>query len=105
MFSKLFAVSAVALLAAATPALGADCATGPIQCCQSVEPASSEAVAPILKSIGVVVQDVNALVGLTCSAVSVVGVGSGGACDAQTVCCENNSFGGLISIGCLPVSA
>ena len=79
MFSKLFALSALAILAAATPAPApaASCSTGAIQCCQSVQSADSAAVAPILKSIGVVVQDVNALVGLTCSPVNVIGVGSG----------------------------
>ena len=75
MFSKLFA--ATAILAVATPALAQTCSTGPIQCCESVEKASDPAAAAILKSIGVVVQDVDALVGLTCSAVTVVGVGSG----------------------------
>ncbi|RPD53864.1 hydrophobin [Lentinus tigrinus ALCF2SS1-7] len=106
MFSKLFTIASLAILAVATPAPAPDatCSTGPIQCCDTVTKASDPAAANILKSIGVVVQDVNALVGLTCSAVTVVGVGSGGSCDAQAVCCENNSFGGLISIGCAPVT-
>ncbi|KAI0704794.1 hydrophobin, partial [Earliella scabrosa] len=82
----------------------ASCSTAPIQCCQQVLPAGSAAVAPILKSIGVVVQDVTALVGLTCSPITVIGVGSGDECSAQTVCCENNSVGGLISIGCVPIT-
>ena len=80
MFSKLIAISTFAILAVATPAPApaASCSTGAIQCCQTVDKADSTAIAPILKSIGVVVQDVNALVGLTCSSVNVVGVGSGG---------------------------
>lgn len=78
MFAKLFTLSALAILAVATPAPAADaCDTGALQCCQSVQPAGSSAVAPILKSIGVVVQDLNVPVGVTCSPVSVVGVGSG----------------------------
>ena len=79
MFSQLIAFSALAILAAATPtpAPAASCSTAPIQCCQQVLPADSAAVAPILKSIGVVVQDVTALVGLTCSPITVIGVGSG----------------------------
>ncbi len=81
MFAKLFTLSALAILAVATPAPAADasCSTGAIQCCDSVEKADSAAVTPILASIGVVVQDVNALVGLTCSPISVVGVASGNA--------------------------
>ncbi|KAK7037510.1 hypothetical protein VNI00_011002 [Paramarasmius palmivorus] len=37
------------------------CATGPIQCCQSVAPPTSGSVAALLKLLGVVVQDVSIL--------------------------------------------
>ncbi|KAI0656172.1 fungal hydrophobin [Cubamyces menziesii] len=104
MFAKLVTIAAVAILAAATPTPGDTCSTAPIQCCQSVEPASSATAANLLKSIGVVVQDLTTPIGITCSPINVVGVGSGDACSANTVCCENNSFGGLVAIGCLPVS-
>ncbi|RPD53870.1 fungal hydrophobin [Lentinus tigrinus ALCF2SS1-7] len=110
MFAKLLSIASLAILAAATPTPGGggsgsgDCSTGPIQCCDTVEKASDPAAADILASIGVVVQDVDALVGLTCSPVTVVGVGSSGSCDANAVCCEDNSHGGLISIGCVPVT-
>ncbi|KAL1940954.1 hypothetical protein VTO73DRAFT_7590 [Trametes versicolor] len=106
MFAQLFTLSALAILAVATPAPAADasCSTGAIQCCDSVQKADSAAVAPILAGLGVVVQDVNALVGLTCSPISVVGVGGSDACSANAVCCQDNSFGGLVSIGCAPVS-
>ncbi|KAI0076941.1 fungal hydrophobin [Panus rudis PR-1116 ss-1] len=111
MFSiaRLASFTAIALpaLAAATAvprneSPGA-CSTAPIQCCQTTAPASSDAVAPILKAIGVVVQDVNALVGLECSPISVVGVGSGATCDANAVCCDQNNVGDSVSIGCVPV--
>ncbi|KDQ50534.1 hypothetical protein JAAARDRAFT_141921 [Jaapia argillacea MUCL 33604] len=87
-----------------TPIPASQCTTGPIQCCDTVEPASSPAAAGILKSIGVVVQDVTTLVGLTCSPITVIGVGSGSSCSASPVCCTDNSHGGLISIGCVPVT-
>ena len=77
MFSKLFTIATVAILAVATPAMAQTCSTGPIQCCQSVTSAKDPAAAAILASIGVVVQDINALVGLTCSPITAVGVGSG----------------------------
>ncbi len=90
-----------------------DCNTGPIQCCQSVEQVSpslpaiafswlfmnacmfqgnSKAATAALGLIDVVLSDVTALVGLTCSPISVIGVGSGDSCSASPVCCENNSF-------------
>ena len=77
MFAKLSIFSTVAILAAATPVFAQTCSTGPIQCCESVEQADSPAAAAILASIGVVVQDVTALVGLTCDPITAIGVGSG----------------------------
>ena len=77
MFTKLSIFSTVAILAAATRVFAQTCSTGPIQCCESVEQADSPAAAAILASIGVVVQDVTALVGLTCDPITAIGVGSG----------------------------
>ncbi|TFK43774.1 fungal hydrophobin [Crucibulum laeve] len=102
----IFTTLALSYLAAATPTRrtlpASQCATGPIQCCKSVEPATSAAVSKALGLLGIVVQDVTALVGLTCDPISVIGVG-GGACSAQSVCCENNSFHGVVALGCVPV--
>lgn len=81
MFATLFTIASLTILAAATPTPGGEpassCSTGPIQCCDSVQKADSAAAAGILAAIGVVVQDVTAQVGLTCSPITVVGVGSG----------------------------
>ncbi|KIP08216.1 hydrophobin [Phlebiopsis gigantea 11061_1 CR5-6] len=117
MFFRLSVVStlALSLLAVATPlnvarqdtsgsSQPSSCSTGSIQCCETVTQADSASAAAILGLLGIVLQDVTALVGLTCSPITIVGVGSGGACSAQTVCCENNSVGGLISIGCIPIT-
>lgn len=41
--------------------------------------------------LNIPVQDATTQVGLTCSPISVVGLG-GSSCGAQTVCCENNSY-------------
>ncbi|KAI0363806.1 fungal hydrophobin [Pilatotrama ljubarskyi] len=120
MFAKISstfaALSALAILAVATPnntptpvptapAGGAgSCSTGQLQCCQSIESANSATVVPILHALGVVLQDLNVPVGLSCSGITGVGVGGSDGCSANAVCCDDNSFGGLISIGCLPAA-
>ncbi|CAL1699901.1 unnamed protein product [Somion occarium] len=112
MFSRLVAFVALAspLLAVATPAViarnepASDCSTAPIQCCDTVTKADSADAAGVLGALGIVLQDIDALVGLTCSPISVIGVGSTG-CSASPVCCEDNSHGGFISIGCVPVDS
>ena len=53
--------------------------------------ASDPSIANILKGLGIVVQDVDAIVGLTCSPITVIGVGSSDSCSANAVCCEDNS--------------
>ncbi|KAJ3991682.1 fungal hydrophobin [Lentinula boryana] len=127
MFSRIsiatfYAFSAFAILAVATPGgkpatttitatapapttteTAGQCTTGELQCCTSTETAGSAAGAAILGLLGVVVQDVDVLLGLTCSPITVIGVGNSG-CSASAVCCEDNSWGGLVSIGCVPVS-
>ncbi|TFK43804.1 fungal hydrophobin-domain-containing protein [Crucibulum laeve] len=101
------ATVALATLATATPVRrtgipASQCSTGPVQCCNSVQPASSSAVSAIFALLGIVIQDLNIDVGLTCSPISVIGLGSN-SCTAQAVCCEDNSFKGLVAIGCTPV--
>ncbi|TFK32947.1 hydrophobin, partial [Crucibulum laeve] len=65
--------------------------------------ASDASISKLLGLLGVVVQDVNALVGVTCTPITVIGAGSN-SCSAQTVCCTNNSFNGVVALGCSPIS-
>ncbi|TCD68613.1 hypothetical protein EIP91_010268 [Steccherinum ochraceum] len=112
MFSTLLAVYAGVALTAVTTATPAQtqggaipvsqCNTGSIQCCDSTFTEGSAGGTALLGLIGVVVQDVNALVGQGCSPLSVVGVGNGATCTANPVCCEDNS-NSLISVGCVPI--
>ncbi|KAJ3879872.1 fungal hydrophobin-domain-containing protein [Lentinula edodes] len=106
-FKLAFVSIALATLAVATPAPrgepASSCSTGPVQCCNTVESASTPGAAAILGLLGIVLQDLNVLVGLTCSPITVIGLGNSG-CSAQAVCCNDNSNGGLISIGCVPVT-
>jgi len=106
---KLSFVSTVALatLAAATPVRrggepASSCSTGPVQCCDSVQSAGSPAASTLLGLLGIVVQGADVPIGITCSPISVIGVG-GDSCSAQAVCCDNNSFNGVVAIGCVPV--
>ena len=106
------ALTALPFLAAANPvALGTptDCATGDLQCCDTTETVSlpcplfesladirdrqagSPAGAALLGLLGIVVQDVNVLIGVTCSPITVIGVGTGSSCSTNTVCCSDNS--------------
>ncbi|KAK0224893.1 hydrophobin-251, partial [Armillaria nabsnona] len=83
---------------------GAACsATGTAQCCGSTESVSFPGVATLLGLIGVVVSDLTANVGVTCSPISVIGVG-GTSCSSQAVCCEGNHFNGLVALGCTPLN-
>ncbi|KAE9407610.1 fungal hydrophobin [Gymnopus androsaceus JB14] len=96
-FKLAFVSAALATLAVATPTLrgepASSCSTGPVHAAATEE----------LDVLGIVLQDLDVLVGLTCSPITVIGA-SGGSCSAQAVCCQDNSHGTLISIGCVPVT-
>ncbi|KAL5529937.1 hypothetical protein ACEPAF_6194 [Sanghuangporus sanghuang] len=79
------------------------CNTGSLLCCNDVQEASSSDATSILGLLGVILHDLNVLVGLNCGALSVIGAGGSG-CSATPVCCENNTFNGLIAIGCVSVT-
>lgn len=81
---------------------GGSCSTGPVQCCNTLT-TSNDPLAQLIAGLLGIVLGGNVGVGLTCSPLSVIGVGGSNACSAHTVCCENNSNGGLISIGCIPI--
>ncbi|KAI0370762.1 hydrophobin-251, partial [Pilatotrama ljubarskyi] len=93
------------LLASTTPLEAAGiCSNGSdTLCCNAVVQASNSAAAGILSGLGIVVPNVNTIVGITCLPISGVGAGSTAACSANAVCCANN-FGGLITLDCTPVT-
>jgi hypothetical protein len=84
LFKPTFVITALVALAAATPVRrtnpipAANCTTGPVQCCNSTEKASDASATKILGLLGIVLQDLNVLVGLTCSPITVIGVGNSG---------------------------
>ncbi|TRM66683.1 fungal hydrophobin-domain-containing protein [Schizophyllum amplum] len=85
--------------ATTTTITGESCTTGDQQCCNKVTTASDQSATTLLGLLGIVLDDLNVLVGLDC--VSILG---GGSCNSQVVCCENNHWGGLINIGCTPIN-
>ncbi|KAF9555388.1 hydrophobin-domain-containing protein [Agrocybe pediades] len=44
------------------------------------------------------------IAGLSCNPITAIGVGSGGQCSSQPVCCTGNHMGGLVVVGCSPVN-
>ncbi|KAI6012100.1 hypothetical protein PISMIDRAFT_677031 [Pisolithus microcarpus 441] len=105
MFSRVFAVASLAALALAGPLSVRDqCNTGTIQCCQQVQQASYYQSAFQEIGLGELLAGVTGQIGTQCSPISVVGASNGAQCNAQTVCCTNTQFNGLINIGCMPIN-
>ncbi|KAF9474374.1 fungal hydrophobin [Pholiota conissans] len=96
-------LGATGTLAAATASPSNQCNTGSLQCCNSTAKATDPAISTLLGLLGIVVQDVTALVGVTCSPITVVGV-SGTSCSEQPVCCTDTSFNGVVALGCTPIN-
>ncbi|KAF8895187.1 fungal hydrophobin-domain-containing protein [Infundibulicybe gibba] len=86
-----------------TPA--SQCNTGDLQCCNSTQESSNTnaSLTSLLGLLGVVVGSLTGQVGVSCSPLNVIGVG-GNSCSAQPVCCSNNSFKGVVAVGCTPVN-
>ncbi|KAH7917802.1 fungal hydrophobin [Leucogyrophana mollusca] len=108
MFTRTFAVLAVAALAAAKPSRLAradnQCNTGSIQCCNNYQSSSQVQQAGIASILSVLVGDIGAGVASGCSPLTVVGTGSGANCNQEPVCCTDNKFNGLINVGCSPIN-
>ncbi|EIN09122.1 hydrophobin-domain-containing protein [Punctularia strigosozonata HHB-11173 SS5] len=91
--------------AAGSSATGAgQCNTGPVQCCNSVQSSKEDAVSNVLGALGIPIQDTAVPVGLACTPINVIGLGSGASCTQQPVCCENNDYNGAVALGCSPIN-
>ncbi|EMD36145.1 hydrophobin [Gelatoporia subvermispora B] len=103
---QLFAISALtalASLAAASPAAPSTCSTGTAMCCQQTGTAGSGLISELLMVLNIVVADLDTVVGVDCSGITVIGIGGSGSCDSNTICCDSTADGGLIGLGCLPI--
>ncbi|KAH7907316.1 hydrophobin 2 [Hygrophoropsis aurantiaca] len=101
-----FAASAIASPAVIARGGGSDsqCNTGSVQCCDSVQNASSPDVTGLAGLLGIVLSPITGQVGLGCTPITVIGTGTGANCAQQPVCCENNNYNGLINLGCSPLN-
>ncbi|KAF8151743.1 fungal hydrophobin-domain-containing protein [Crassisporium funariophilum] len=86
-----------------TPLPASQCNAGNLQCCNALERSDDSAVGVLLGLLGVVIQGVEAVVGITCSPIDILGIGQNG-CHSMPVCCQNNDFRGIIAIGCVPIN-
>ncbi|KAF9446652.1 fungal hydrophobin, partial [Macrolepiota fuliginosa MF-IS2] len=86
-----------------TPLPVSQCGTGNLQCCNSLERSDGSLVGTLLGLLGVVLQGVEAVIGITCSPIDILGIGQN-QCHTQPVCCQNNDFHGIIAIGCVPIN-
>ncbi|EMD41210.1 hypothetical protein CERSUDRAFT_120415 [Gelatoporia subvermispora B] len=105
MFTTAFAaLVSLATLAAATPVPGGSSGSGTDLCCESTgEPSQNSGIASLLGLLGIVIQDLDVVVGINCSPITVIGVGSGD-CSSTTVNCESTQANDLIGIGCIPIT-
>jgi len=78
------------------------CNSGSLQCCNSMTTVNDTTRSEIESRSGMLVaRDVG--VGQDCSPITALGLG-GNSCNTQTVCCENNSFKGVIALGCTAIN-
>ncbi|KAF9556256.1 fungal hydrophobin [Agrocybe pediades] len=112
MHAKFTSISAFVTLATASSASNplesipaSQCNSGSLLCCNSTQLASSPSstLLGLFGVLGINPASVSGLVGVTCTPLTVVGVG-GNSCAAQPVCCTNNSFNGIVALGCTPVN-
>ncbi|KIJ21149.1 fungal hydrophobin [Paxillus involutus ATCC 200175] len=100
------ALAAVAMAApSALEARGSSqCNTGPIQCCSSTMSSSTTTLAELSSLLGLSLPSIGGLIGLSCSSITGVGTGTGAVCTQQPVCCSDNTYNGLINLGCSPIN-
>ncbi|KAI0344563.1 fungal hydrophobin [Trametopsis cervina] len=78
--------------------------TASLQCCEDAVAGNSILGRALLGLLGLAVTEVDILLGLNCSPLPALSVGSGDTCSATPVCCENNSVDVPISIGCVVIT-
>ncbi|KIJ15947.1 fungal hydrophobin [Paxillus involutus ATCC 200175] len=100
--SLLWIASVVAL---ATADGHSQCTTGQIVCCNSLT--SADAVPDLFSVTGLLATQAGLLgnVGVRCSTLTVIGEGKSCIASQQPLCCTDNNYNGLFSLGCSPINA
>jgi len=95
-------VTAVTVTAISTATAVSECAVDAVQCCDAVSSSSNLITSLLIGLLDVVIEGLDVPIGINCSPTTIAGVG-GSSCTAAPLCCENNTFNGLIAIGCVPI--
>ncbi|KIJ61818.1 hypothetical protein HYDPIDRAFT_95787 [Hydnomerulius pinastri MD-312] len=101
--SVLLGVASFITLAAAGGS--SQCTTGQIVCCNSVK--SADAVPNLSSVTGLLAAQAALLgnVGVSCSTITVIGEGKSCIASQTPLCCTDNSYDGILSLGCSPINA
>ncbi|CDO68556.1 hypothetical protein BN946_scf184998.g53 [Trametes cinnabarina] len=98
---------ALALIGAASAmpsySSSAQCSSGSMHCCNDVQPASSDPISALLKSLEIRDIDSSSSVGVSCTPINTGSVGGNPSCTQMPVCCDGNQFSG-ITLGCSPIA-
>ncbi|KIK80821.1 hypothetical protein PAXRUDRAFT_157609 [Paxillus rubicundulus Ve08.2h10] len=93
------------LVALATADGHSQCTTGQIVCCNDLK--SADAVANLSSITGLLATEAGLFgnVGVRCSTLTVIGEGKSCIANQQPLCCLDNNYNGLVSLGCSPINA
>ncbi|KAF5320996.1 hypothetical protein D9619_001643 [Psilocybe cf. subviscida] len=99
----IFAAATAVELATIELAARDECSGGTINCCNSTQNSTALNLGTLSSLLGIQLPNIGALIGLTCSSVALLSA-LGQQCASQQVCCTNNSFNGLIALGCTAIN-
>ncbi|KAF5320953.1 hypothetical protein D9619_001629 [Psilocybe cf. subviscida] len=99
----IFAAATTVDVAARNDDGGSQCSGGTINCCNSTQNSTALNLGTLSSLLGIQLPNIGALIGLTCTSIAALSA-LGQQCASQQVCCTNNSFNGLIALGCTAIN-
>ncbi|EIW79529.1 fungal hydrophobin [Coniophora puteana RWD-64-598 SS2] len=103
MHASAFAALAFAAVVVAGGSGEGQCNTGDQFCCNKVSSSSDESAVKEAALLGAVVKGITGDIGFGCTPVGVLSSG-GSQCSSAPVCCTDNTFKGLVNLGCSPIN-